>query len=246
MKMKWDREKRRIGSNIPASSVLLNVLRSRDHGAQCKIRRRQQRRRRMKAVEKKANVCGSISAFDPIECLYALLATVFIGFLYTGALLFNAKSTCSYARTHTHRCLVLVCNERGLANFGAGLSITYTRANATVTIERWILSLCCGRAVLSSCSYQSDFMYLPHTVPAHIAIIELFQWQRAKREKPHSARERALTRREAFDEPSVVIACWHKHICRWNFQQCEKKTPWREHYGFSSFDIFFCSLSPFA
>lgn len=192
MKTKWDRKKRRISSNILASSVLLNVLRSRDHKTWCKIQRRQQRRHRINSIyKKKTNVCSSISAFDPIECLYALLATVFIGFLYTGALLFNTKSTCLYARTHTHRCLVLVCNERGLANFGAGLSFTYTRANATVTIERWILSLCCGCAVLLSCSYQSIFMYLPHTMPAYIAHHRIIPVAtRKERKSTFSARER--------------------------------------------------------
>lgn len=34
---------------------------------------------------------GSISAFDPIECFYGGLLPLFIGFLYTGALLFHTK-----------------------------------------------------------------------------------------------------------------------------------------------------------
>lgn len=112
----------------------------------------QQRRR-----EKKKYVL-LFSAFDPIECFYSCLLPVFIGFLYTGALLFHTKSPCSYA--HTPRRFVFMCSERGSGQHTIGwiVRFTYTATSQTVTIEYSEAQFPCVYAkcdVVSSCSNQS-------------------------------------------------------------------------------------------
>lgn len=110
------------------------------------------------------------------------------------------------ACVHTHTAAAQCsCAQRGLANSLAGLS-TYTIAHATVAIERAILSLYCGCAVLSSCSYQSDSVYtlIPTTMYCYYRIIPVAARERKALLRARSHTERALTRSKAF---GLSVAC---------------------------------------
>lgn len=82
-----------------------------------------------------------------------------------------------------------------------------------------VLWMCCAVVLLVPKRF--------HVSPAHNASVSCYYRiipvaTLKERKATFSARERALTRREAFDELSVVV-CWHKHICRWKIPTMKLK-----------------------